>query len=48
MYCRWTFSQFEKDEILKILPHDPRQREILINILNEAIADKNDVEYHAQ
>lgn len=41
------FSQFEKDEILKILPHDPRQREILFNILNEAIEDKNDVEYHA-
>ena len=41
------FSEFEKDEILKILPHEPRQRKILINILDEAIADKNDVEYHA-
>lgn len=41
------FSQYEKDEILKILPHETRQKQTLISILNEAVEDKNDVVYHA-
>tara|TARA_X000000950_G_scaffold155256_1_gene190385 strand:+ start:857 stop:1291 length:435 start_codon:yes stop_codon:yes gene_type:complete len=42
------FSQHEKDEILKILPHEKNQKRIIENILDEGAADKNDISFHAQ
>lgn len=42
------FSQLEKDEILKILPHDPEQETTILEILKEAVEDKNDILYHAR
>lgn len=42
------FSDYEKDEILKILPHEPNQKKIILEILNEAAEDKNDISYHAK
>ena len=42
------FSNEEEDEILKIIPHDPRQKRILIKILEEGANDLNPISYHAQ
>ena len=42
------FSQHEKDEILKILPHEKNQKMIIENILDEGGDDKNDISFHAQ
>tara|TARA_E500000178_G_C16441211_1_gene495977 strand:- start:40 stop:474 length:435 start_codon:yes stop_codon:yes gene_type:complete len=42
------FSQHEKDEILKILPHEKNQKMIIENILDEGADDKNDISFHAQ
>tara|TARA_B100001057_G_scaffold227205_1_gene227584 strand:+ start:558 stop:992 length:435 start_codon:yes stop_codon:yes gene_type:complete len=42
------FSQHEKDEILKILPHEKNQKRIIENILDEGADDKNDISFHAQ
>ncbi len=41
------FTIREEEEILKIIPHEPRQKRILIGILEEASKDKNPIEYHA-
>lgn len=42
------FSQYEKDEILKILPHEKNQKRIIENILDEGANDKNDISFHAR
>jgi uncharacterized tellurite resistance protein B-like protein len=42
------FSKHEKDEILKILPHEKNQKKIIENILDEGAIDKNDISFHAQ
>ena len=42
------FSQHEKDEILKILPHEKNQKRIIENILDEGAMDKNDISFHAE
>ena len=42
------FSQHEKDEILKILPHEKNQKKIIENILDEGANDKNDISFHAK
>ena len=42
------FSKHEKDEILKILPHEKNQKKIIENILDEGAIDKNDNSFHAQ
>tara|TARA_X000000950_G_scaffold265880_1_gene340713 strand:- start:33 stop:467 length:435 start_codon:yes stop_codon:yes gene_type:complete len=42
------FSQHEKDEILKILPHEKNQKRIIENILDEGAEDKNDISFHAK
>jgi len=42
------FSQHEKDEILKILPHEKNQKRIIENILDEGANDKNDISFHAR
>lgn len=41
------FSILEEEEILKIVPHEPRQRKLLLSILEEGGNDKNSIEYHA-
>lgn len=41
------FSEYEKKEILKILPHEQNQKEILLSILDEGVADKNEITHHA-
>ena len=41
------FSIREEEEILKIVPHEPRQRKHLLKILNEAGNDPNTIEHHA-
>ena len=41
------FSDREENEILKIIPHDPRQRETLKEIIAEACIDTNPIAYHA-
>ena len=41
------FSIREEEEILKIIPHEPRQRKFLIKILDEAGNDPNPIEHHA-
>ena len=42
------FSQHEKDEILKILPHDKNKKKPIENILEEGAVDKNDISFHAK
>ena len=42
------FSQYEKDEILKILPYEKNQKRIIENILDEGANDKNDISFHAR
>ena len=40
--------QHEKDEILKILPHDRIKKKTIENILEERAVDKNDISFHAK
>ena len=41
------FSDREENEILKIIPHDSRQRKTLKEIIAEACIDTNPIAYHA-
>ena len=41
------FSISEKEEILRIIPHEPRQRKVLMSIMEEASADEKPIEHHA-
>jgi len=41
------FSIREEKEILKIIPHEPRQKKILIEILEKGSKDTKPIEYHA-
>ncbi len=41
------FSIREEEEILKIVPHEPRQKPILLNILEKASKDPNPIEHDA-
>ena len=42
------FSIDEEEEILKIIPHDPKQKRILMRILEEGAKDLNPISFHAQ
>lgn len=42
------FTKVEEEEILKIIPHEKEQRNILIRILEEGAADSKPIEYHAE
>jgi len=41
------FSTHEEEEILKIIPHEPQQKRILLKILEEGANDKQPIEYDA-
>jgi uncharacterized tellurite resistance protein B-like protein len=41
------FSIDEEEEILKIIPHDPQQKRILMRILEEGANDLNPISFHA-
>ncbi len=41
------FSISEEEEILRIIPHEPRQKRLLKNIMEEASDDKKPIEHHA-
>ena len=41
------FSIREEEEILKIIPHKPRQKSLLLKILEKASKDPHPIEYHA-
>ena len=41
------FSIEEEEEILKIIPHDPHQKRILMKILEEGANDLNPISFHA-
>jgi DnaJ like chaperone protein len=41
------FSIQEEEEILKIIPHEPQQKRILLKILEEAAKDSNPIEHDA-
>ena len=44
-----NFSLYEKDEILKTFPtNDPKKKEALLDIIDKASKDKNDIAYHAE
>tara|TARA_X000000950_G_C13639396_1_gene546931 strand:+ start:255 stop:713 length:459 start_codon:yes stop_codon:yes gene_type:complete len=42
------FSLDEEEEILKIIPHEPHQKRILMKILEESAEDKNSIKFHAE
>ena len=42
------FSEREEEEILKIVPHEPHQKRVLIRILEEAYNDANPIEHDAK
>jgi len=42
------FSEHEEEEILKIIPHEPQQKRILIRILEEANKDPHPIEHDAK
>ena len=42
------FNIHEEEEILKIIPHEPNQKRILLKILDEAGADTQPIEHDAQ
>jgi len=42
------FSLDEEEEILKIIPHEPQQKRILMRILEEGAKDLNPISYHAE
>ena len=41
------FNIHEEEEILKIVPHNPRQKKILLQIMEEGGNDPHPIEYHA-
>ena len=41
------FSEQEEEEILKIIPHEPQQKRILLKILDEAAIDPKPIEHDA-
>ena len=41
------FNIHEEEEILKIIPHSPRQKKILLQIMEEGGNDPHPIEYHA-
>jgi len=41
------FNIHEEEEILKIIPHNPRQKKILLQIMEEGGNDPHPIEYHA-
>ena len=41
------FSEQEEEEILKIIPHEPQQKRILLKILEEAAKDSSPIEQDA-
>ena len=41
------FSEQEEEEILKIIPHEPQQKRILLKILEEAAKDPKPIEHDA-
>ena len=41
------FSNIEEEAILKIIPHDPNQKRILMRIIGEAAADDKPIDYDA-
>ena len=41
------FSEQEEEEILKIIPHEPQQKRILLKILDEAAKDSKPIEHDA-
>ncbi len=41
------FSEIEEEAILKIIPHDPSQKRILVRIMEEANSDENPIDYDA-
>ena len=44
-----NFSLYEKDEILKTFPtNDPKKKETILDIIDKASKDKNDIAYHAE
>ena len=44
-----NFSLYERDEILKTFPtNDPKKKEALLDIIDKASKDKNDIKYHAE
>ena len=43
------FSLYEKDEILKTFPtNDPKKKKTILDIIDKASKDKNDISYHAK
>jgi len=43
------FSLYEKDEILKTFPtNDPKKKETILDIIDKASRDQNDITYHAE
>ena len=43
-----TFTDVEREEILRIVPHEIEQRSLLSKIINEAVADPHDIYFHAR
>ena len=41
------FSEIEEEAILKIIPHEPSQKRILVRIMEEANSDENPIDYDA-
>ena len=41
------FNVHEEEEILKIIPHNPRQKKILLHIMEEGGNDPHPIEFHA-
>jgi len=41
------FNIYEEEEILKVIPHEPHQKRILMKILDEAGSDSKPIEYDA-
>ena len=41
------FSISEEEEILRIIPHEPRQKKVLMRIMEEASVDEKPIEHHA-
>tara|TARA_A100001015_G_scaffold319028_1_gene440678 strand:- start:1442 stop:1900 length:459 start_codon:yes stop_codon:yes gene_type:complete len=42
------FTQVEREELLKIFPHDEKEKEKMDTVIKDAENDNNSIEYHAQ
>lgn len=42
------FSNVEREELMNVFPHDDKDKEKMQTVIDDAVNDKNPIEYHAE